>query len=92
MVTICFKSFFFYQILKINPFFFVFYNLQLQLKPGDGELPDVPGPFTSVKVRGVPLFLDARFFNDVYHYKRIMGFDRPIDFKLKDDSDLPKKE
>uniref|UniRef100_A0A146MBK4 Transmembrane protein 70, mitochondrial n=1 Tax=Lygus hesperus TaxID=30085 RepID=A0A146MBK4_LYGHE len=51
-------------------------------KPGEAEIPDVGGGFTSAKVRGIPLFMDSRFFSDVHHYKRIMGYDKPLDFKL----------
>lgn len=47
-------------------------------------VPDVLGMFTSMTVRGIPLFIDVRFFNDVNHYQRIMGYDKPIDLKLSE--------
>ncbi|XP_014247854.1 transmembrane protein 70 homolog, mitochondrial [Cimex lectularius] len=51
-------------------------------KPDEVVVPDVPGMFTSLTVRGIPLFMDARFFTDVNHYKKIMGYDKPMDFKF----------
>ncbi|BET02696.1 Protein of unknown function (DUF1301) [Nesidiocoris tenuis] len=65
---------------------FLMRKRQIRFKPGEAEIPDVSG-FASAKVRGIPLFMDSRYFSDVYHYKRIMGFDKPMDFKL-----APKKE
>lgn len=65
--------------------FSVFLNLycfQVIFKPEDVDVPDIPGMFTSFIVKGVPLFVEAGNFNDVSHYKRIMGFDKPLDFKL----------
>jgi transmembrane protein 70 len=40
--------------------------------------------FTSFQVKGSPLFVDPRLFADPGHYARIMGYDKPIDFKLAD--------
>ncbi|KAL1130504.1 hypothetical protein AAG570_011752 [Ranatra chinensis] len=70
----------------------------LDFRPGEAIVPSVPGMFTTVTVNGTPLFLDARFFEDLAHYKKIMGYDRPMDFKLKQgtispmDHIEPKKE
>lgn len=55
---------------------------QLQFKPDDVEVPDIPGMFTTIKAKGKPLFIEARHFNDPLHYAKIMGYDKPIDFKL----------
>lgn len=38
--------------------------------------------FTTMKAKGHPLFIEARFFNNPMHYAKIMGYDKPIDFKL----------
>ncbi|KAF6201260.1 hypothetical protein GE061_005707 [Apolygus lucorum] len=57
-------------------------------KPGEAEIPNIGGGFTSAKVRGIPLFMDSRFFSDVHHYKRIMGYDKPLDFKLSAKKEL----
>lgn len=51
-------------------------------------MPDVPGMFTSFMVKNkssnksIPLFVDPRVFGDPTHYVKIMGYDKPIDFKL----------
>jgi transmembrane protein 70 len=56
--------------------------LQITFTTDDIVVPDVPGMFTSFQIRGVPLFVDPRLFNDPEHYAKMMGYDRPIDFKL----------
>jgi len=38
--------------------------------------------FTSFVVKKRPLFVDPALFDDPEHYVRIMGYDKPIDFKL----------
>ncbi|KAJ9594724.1 hypothetical protein L9F63_013998 [Diploptera punctata] len=50
-------------------------------------VPDIPGMFTSFQVKGLPLFVDPRLFGEPMHYAKLMGYDKPIDFKLKDISD-----
>lgn len=45
-------------------------------------MPDVAGMFTTFKVRNTPLFVDVAQFTDPSHYVKMMGFDRPIDFKF----------
>lgn len=62
---------------------------EITFKPGEPIVPDVLGMFTSMTIRGIPLFIDARFFEDLGHYKKIMGYDKPIDFKLSS-SDKPR--
>ena len=56
--------------------------IQISFKHGDAVVPDVLGLFTSMTVCGIHLFIDARFFDDLEHYKKIMGYDKPIDFKI----------
>uniref|UniRef100_A0A1B6KJ77 Transmembrane protein 70 n=2 Tax=Graphocephala atropunctata TaxID=36148 RepID=A0A1B6KJ77_9HEMI len=56
----------------------------VQFKLDDVTIPDIPRMFTTITVKGNPLFFDVNFFEDVGHYKKIMGFDKPIDFKLAD--------
>lgn len=51
-------------------------------------VPEVPGMFTSFLVktkdmrRPAALFVDPKLFDDPTHYVKIMGYDKPIDFKL----------
>lgn len=55
---------------------------QLEFKPEDVQVPDVPGMFTTMNAKGKPLFIEARHFSDPRHYAKIMGYDKPLDFKL----------
>ncbi|XP_037085065.1 transmembrane protein 70 homolog, mitochondrial-like [Pollicipes pollicipes] len=48
----------------------------------DVTVPAVPGMFTTFLARGRPLFVDAGQFEPIEHYGRLMGYDRPFDFKL----------
>ena len=48
----------------------------------DVEVPDIPGMFTTMNAKGKPLFIEARHFSDPLHYAKIMGYDKPMDFKM----------
>lgn len=48
----------------------------------DVVVPELPGLFTSFLVKGQPLFVEMELFKDVEHYRKIMGYDKPVDFKL----------
>ncbi|XP_069170584.1 transmembrane protein 70 homolog, mitochondrial-like [Procambarus clarkii] len=50
----------------------------------DVKVPDVPGMFTTFLVKNKPLFVDPKMFENVEHYGRLMGYDKPIDFHLGD--------
>uniref|UniRef100_A0A336MYS1 CSON006978 protein n=1 Tax=Culicoides sonorensis TaxID=179676 RepID=A0A336MYS1_CULSO len=66
----------------------------IKFKPEDVKIPEVPGMFTSILVKGEPLFLDPNSFEheNIEHYVKIMGFDKPIDFKLNlEENDAQKK-
>lgn len=45
-------------------------------------MPDVTGMFTTFKVHDKALFVDVAQFTDPSHYVKMMGFDRPVDFKF----------
>ncbi|XP_029667557.1 transmembrane protein 70 homolog, mitochondrial [Formica exsecta] len=69
------------------------YSLFVQTKelvftPDDVVVPDVTGMFTSCIIKGIPLFLEQKFFHDSTHYIRIMGYDKPVDFKLSNKNTL----
>ena len=55
---------------------------QTKFRPSDVKVPDVPGMFTSFLVGNKALFVDPALFDDPEHYVRIMGYDKPVDFKL----------
>lgn len=50
----------------------------------DIEVPDIPGMFTTLNAKGHPLFIEARHFSEPVHYAKMMGYDKPMDFKLGD--------
>ncbi|GFS23909.1 transmembrane protein 70, mitochondrial [Elysia marginata] len=55
-------------------------------KADDVHVPDVPGMFSILTVKGRPLFVLESDFTDVEVYKHMMGFDKPLDLSfLKDD-------
>lgn len=56
--------------------------MQHIFKASDVHVPDVTGMFTTFKVHDKALFVDVAQFTDPQHYVRMMGFDKPIDFKL----------
>ncbi|XP_029175110.1 transmembrane protein 70 homolog, mitochondrial [Nylanderia fulva] len=69
------------------------YNLFVQIKeltftPDDVVVPDITGMFTNCVIKGTPLFLEQEFFHDSVHYIRIMGYDKPIDFKLSNKNSI----
>lgn len=59
---------------------------QLEFTPDDVVVPDVTGMFTNCIIKGKPLFLEQNFFHDSSHYIRIMGYDKPMDFKLNNNN------
>lgn len=58
------------------------YFFQLKFKLEDVIVPDVPGMFASFVIKGNGLFVDPTLFPDPNHYVKMMGYDKPIDFKL----------
>lgn len=46
-------------------------------------VPDVPGMFMSFQIGKRKFFVDPSLFPDPQHYVKIMGYDKPIDFKLE---------
>ncbi|CAG9763131.1 unnamed protein product [Ceutorhynchus assimilis] len=55
---------------------------QTKFKVEDIFVPDVPGMFETFKVKGKPLFVDPRSFDHPEYYANLMGYDKPMDFKL----------
>ena len=54
----------------------------------------MPGTFTTLHVRDVPLFCVPPDFTYPEHYAKFMGYDKPIDLKigLKDNSEKSNQE
>ncbi|XP_017066718.1 transmembrane protein 70 homolog, mitochondrial [Drosophila eugracilis] len=65
-------------------------KIKTKFRTNDVVVPEVPGMFTSFLVNKRPLFVDPALFDDPEHYVKIMGYDKPIDFKL-DLSSNPEK-
>ncbi|XP_022911857.1 transmembrane protein 70 homolog, mitochondrial [Onthophagus taurus] len=55
---------------------------ETEFTPDDVKVPDIPGMFTTFIAKGKPMFMDARHFGNPSHYAKIMGYDKPIDFKM----------
>lgn len=60
---------------------------QLNFKVEDVVVPEIPGMFTTLNAKGYPLFVEARHFSDPMHYAKLMGYDKPMDFKLGEQDD-----
>ncbi|XP_043278445.1 transmembrane protein 70 homolog, mitochondrial isoform X3 [Venturia canescens] len=55
---------------------------EIEFKPEDVKLPEISEMLTSCFVKGIPMFMDVQNFTNIDHYKRIMGFDKPMDFSF----------
>ncbi|XP_046418331.1 transmembrane protein 70 homolog, mitochondrial [Neodiprion fabricii] len=64
---------------------------KIQFTPDDVKVPAIPAMLTTLVVKDNPLFLDPKLFEDINHYKRIMGYDKPLDFSLDSESKDEKK-
>jgi len=51
---------------------------QIQFRPTDVHVPDIPGMFTTFKARNVPLFVESGQFYSIHHYGKIMGYEKPL--------------
>ncbi|KAG7203508.1 hypothetical protein KM043_013564 [Ampulex compressa] len=57
---------------------------ELEFTPDDVVVPNVTGIFSSCVVKRIPLYIEQQCFDDPNHFVRIMGFDKPMDFKFGD--------
>ncbi|KAF4521352.1 hypothetical protein B566_EDAN006941 [Ephemera danica] len=63
---------------------FLLGNKKTTFTASDVTVPEVPGMFTTFLVQNkTALFVDPRLFNHPEHYARLMGYDKPLDFKLE---------
>lgn len=69
----------------------IVFLLQLEFKSEDVTVPDIPGMFTTMHAKGKPLFIEARHFSNPLYYAKIMGYDKPMDFKLGEMEDEERK-
>lgn len=75
-------------------FSFFMFEYKLEFSLSDVYVPDLPGPFTTVKLKSSKrnLFIDLNTINDVTLVQKIYGYDKPFDVKKytdknKDDDD-----
>ncbi|XP_040567903.1 transmembrane protein 70 homolog, mitochondrial [Lepeophtheirus salmonis] len=76
----------------------VTYNLFLRpkkitFKVEDVDVPSVPGMFTTFKAHNIPLFIDGENFKEnLEHYGKIMGYDKPLNLRWDNDESLKKDD
>lgn len=56
------------------------------------KVPEIPGMFSSFNVKGKSLFVEAKHFTDPTYYVKLMGYDKPMDFKLGNNEDNETKQ
>jgi len=63
----------------------------------DVTVPNVPGLFTSIRVHGVPLFIDRDLFTDQRHFIELFKYTDPLEWEIvsegltsENDKDLDK--
>lgn len=54
----------------------------------DVVIPDIPGTFSTYKIKGKPVFINRTLFTSKEVYKHMVGYDKPIDFNLPKPVDL----
>ncbi|XP_066590336.1 transmembrane protein 70 homolog, mitochondrial isoform X2 [Prorops nasuta] len=54
-----------------------------KFKPEDVTVPDIAGIFTTCHIKGKSAFFVDNSFSDIDHYKRIMGYDKPIEMYMQ---------
>lgn len=52
----------------------------MQFKTFEVRLPMTPKITVTFYVNECPLFVDPQAFEDIMHYQRILGFDKPYEF------------
>lgn len=73
-------------IFTATTYTFFLRTKELVFLADDVHVPAVPGIFTSLKVKGEPVFFDPGSFLSQEAYVHLMGFNKPLDWEL------PKKE
>jgi len=65
---------------------------QIHFKLADVKVPELPGTFTTLHVKNIPLFCIPPDFIYKEHYGKFMGYDKPINFKLGLENEDPKSK
>lgn len=53
-----------------------------QFTADDVSVPNIPGLFTSIRVRGIPLFIDRDLFTDHRHFIQLFKFTDPLEWEI----------
>jgi len=56
---------------------------QIKFRSSEVHVPDIPGMFTTFKARNVPLFVESGQFYSIYHYGKIMGYEKPLPEEMR---------
>lgn len=56
----------------------------MQFKPFEVRLPLTQKLTVTFYAKECPLFVDPQAFDDVMHYQRILGYDKPFTFEKED--------
>lgn len=56
----------------------------MQFKTHEVRLPITQKLTVTFYAKGYPLFVDSDAFEDVMHYQRILGYDKPYEFTKED--------
>lgn len=57
---------------------FFFQKRQIPIAPGELKVPDNPGVFTTLEIRGIPLMIEMSEV-DKKHLIRLLGYDKPLE-------------
>lgn len=68
----------------VERFTFFLRTNQIEFTSADVVTPTIDRMFASVLIKKQPVFMDYKRFSNFDHYYNIMGFDKPLDFKLED--------
>lgn len=63
----------------------------MQFKPYEVRLPLTQKLTVTFYAKEYPLFVDPQAFDDVMHYQRILGYDKPFTFEKEDDDNVIRK-
>lgn len=55
----------------------------------DVTVPNVPGLFTSIRVHGVPLFIDRDLFTDPQHFVQLFKYTNPLEWEIVSEGVTP---
>lgn len=65
---------------------------EIQFMAEDVKVPDIPGMFTFMEAKGVPLFIEPQAFLNNDAYVHLMGFNKPLDWELPQQGTSSEKE